>query len=77
MDSLRFILCALCGQLFFLCRRCDRNHRYGSLACRHIARLAVQRRAQRIFHQSLAGRQARADRQARYRETRTEADPAA
>jgi hypothetical protein len=37
----------------------------------------VQRRAQRIFHQSLAGRQARADRQARYRETRTEADPAA
>jgi hypothetical protein len=44
---LRFVACAraACGQVFFLCRRCDHGHRYCGSRCAGLARRASVRAA--------------------------------
>jgi hypothetical protein len=59
-----------CGQVFFLCLRCDRGHRYCGRACAAEARRASVLAAGRRYQASLDGRLAHADRQRRYRERR-------
>lgn len=70
MESLRFVACArpACGQVFFLCLRCDRGHRYCGAACSREARRTSLRAAGRRYQSSLDGRVTHAVRQARYRE---------
>lgn len=70
MESLRFVACAraACGQVFFLCLRCDRGHRYCGAACASEARRASLREAGRRYQGSFDGRATHAARQRRYRE---------
>lgn len=70
MESLRFVACArpACGQVFFLCLRCDRGHRYCSPACSREARRTTLRAAGHRYQASFDGRVTHAARQARYRE---------
>lgn len=68
-ESLRIIQCARadCGQLFFLCCRCDRGHVFCSGRCRDIKRGRDLREARRRHQQSREGRLDHADRQRAYR----------
>jgi hypothetical protein len=59
-----------CGQVFFLCRRCDRGDRYCSRRCAHRARRATLRAAGRRYQHSWRGRVHHAARQTRYRRRR-------
>jgi hypothetical protein len=72
LDSLRFVACArpACGQVFFLCVRCDRGHRYCGRACASVARRAGLRAAGERYQRSFDGRATHALRQQRYRERR-------
>ena len=69
MDSFRFVICARreCGQVFFLCRWCDRGDRYCDDECTKAARRASLRDAGRRYQRSREGAQGHADRQRTYR----------
>jgi hypothetical protein len=69
LESLRFVACArpACGQIFFVCLRCDRGHRYCGAACSREARRTSLLAAGRRYQSSLDGRVTHAARQARYR----------
>ena len=56
-----------CGCLFWICRRCDRGHRYCSDRCRQETRRRQRREANRRHQQSLEGRLDHRDRQRAYR----------
>jgi hypothetical protein len=61
-----------CGQVFFLCLRCDRGHRYCGPTCSRAARRASLLAAGRRYQASREGRRGHAERQRRYRERRRE-----
>jgi hypothetical protein len=64
---LRQRLCR-CGTTFYICRSCDRGHRYCSERCRLKARREQRREANRRHQQSLEGRLDHRDRQRLYRQ---------
>ena len=60
----------LCGVVFWICRHCDRGHRYCGERCRRKARRRQRRAANRRHQQSREGRLDHRDRQRNYRERR-------
>lgn len=68
VDSLRERWCSWCRTRFFLCRSCDRGHRYCSEPCRVQARRASVRAARRRHARSPEGRADHRDRQRSYRQ---------
>jgi len=56
-----------CGALFWICRSCDRGHRYCSPPCRRLQRREQLRQANRRHQQSPEGRADHRDRQRAYR----------
>ena len=64
---LRSCRAAGCGALFWICRRCDRGHRYCSVRCRQQVRRQQCREANRRHQQSPEGRLDHRDRQRAYR----------
>lgn len=73
-DSYRQISChaANCGEVFFVCSRCERGQRYCSDNCRKYVRRIQQRAANRRHQQSEEGRLDHRDRQRAYRQRRAE-----
>jgi hypothetical protein len=69
-ESLRFIICRLCGQVFFLCRWCDDGNVYCGDTCSEVGRSESQRAAGRRYQQTEAGRSNHAARQQRYLDRR-------
>lgn len=65
--ELRSRRCKECGAVFWICRRCDRGHQYGSRACRDEARRRTHRQAQRRYQQCPIGRFKHAINQKMYR----------
>lgn len=63
----RFCHAKGCGALFWICRHCDRGHRYCSDRCRAKARREQRRAANRRHQQSPEGRLDHRDRQRAYR----------
>jgi len=57
-----------CGMMFYICRSCDRGHRYCSDRCRLKARRQQRREANRRHQQSDEGRLDHCDRQRLYRQ---------
>jgi len=64
---LRLRICLTCGNLFWICRHCDRGHRYCGASCRHQAYCQKRRVANRRHQQSPEGRLDHRDRQRVYR----------
>ena len=69
-ELLRQRICrgAGCGAVFWICRHCDRGHRYCGERCRRKARRQQRRAANRRHQQSPEGRLDHRDRQRAYRE---------
>jgi hypothetical protein len=59
-----------CGIVFYICRPCDRGQHYHDDVCRHRARLAQRRKANREYQASRAAKLDHADRQRAYIERR-------
>ena len=57
-----------CTIVFYICRSCDRGQRYHNDVCRHQARLAQRRKANREYQASHAAKLDHADRQRAYTE---------
>jgi hypothetical protein len=55
--------CRHCGREVWICRRCDRGHRYCSPLCRQKARRQSSRQARRRYQATSAGRSGNARRQ--------------
>ena len=66
----RFCRGADCGAVFWICRHCDRGHRYCGERCRQKARRQQRRDANQRHQQSREGRLDHRDRQRDYRERR-------
>lgn len=56
-------ICLTCRQLFWICRHCDRGHRYCSASCRYKGYRQQRRLANRRHQQSPEGRLDHRDRQ--------------
>lgn len=69
----RFCRAKGCGTLFWICRHCDRGHRYCSDRCRGKSRREQRRAANRRHQQSPEGRLDHRDRQRAYRQRRARA----
>ena len=69
--AVRRLMCARCGLLVLLCRRCDRGQRYCSQACSVANRRESQRAANRRYQRTDAGRNAHATRSRRWRLARS------
>ena len=71
-DPLRQRFCrgAGCGAVFWICRHCDRGHKYCGERCRRKARRQQRRDANQRNQQSREGRLDHRDRQRAYRERR-------
>ena len=69
-EPLRQRICrgAVCGVVFWICRHCDRGHRYCGERCRQKKRRQQGRDANRRHQQSQEGRLDHRDRQRDYRE---------
>jgi hypothetical protein len=67
---LRQRICLTCRKLFWICRHCDRGHRYCSASCRYQAYGQQRRMANRRHQQSPEGRLDHRDRQRAYRRRR-------
>ena len=67
---LRQRICLTCRTLFWICRRCDRGHRYCSASCRYQAYGQQRRVANRRHQRSPEGRLDHRDRQRAYRRRR-------
>ena len=65
---LRFCRGDGCGSPFWICRSCDRGHRYCSPLCRQRNRRRQLREANRRYQRSTEGRLDHRDRQRAYRE---------
>lgn len=63
---LRRAFCALCGEMFFICRRCERGQRYCGAACRREARRRKCREYNRDNQDKRQGRLNHAKRQQGY-----------
>ncbi len=63
----RVCLGSQCHTVFWICKHCDRGHRYCSAACRTQARLEQRRRANCRHQRSPEGRLDHRDRQREYR----------
>jgi hypothetical protein len=66
MEEGRVFTCGLCGKTVWICKRCDRGHRYCSEACSRAARDASKARAGRKFQKTGRGREGNARRQREY-----------
>ena len=55
-----------CGMVFYICRSCDHGQCYHDDVCRHRARLAQRRKANRKYQASRAAKLDHADRQRAY-----------
>jgi len=55
-DNLIGIPCACCGDIFFMCRSCYRNHKYCSNWCRKTKQLELHRIRQKNYRQTKCGR---------------------
>jgi hypothetical protein len=64
---LRQRICFTCRNLFWICRHCDRGHRYCSASCRDRAYRQQRRLANRRHQQSPEGRLDHRDRQRAHR----------
>jgi hypothetical protein len=62
-----------CGQVFWICRHCDRGQHYCSMLCRQQARRQQRRLANRRYQQTPYGRDDHRDRQREYRRRRIQA----
>ena len=71
--QLREVACRWCGQIFFVCQRCDFGRRYCGEPCRRKARKRDVRRARRKYAGSPKGRLNNRDRQRRFRRRRRRA----
>lgn len=69
----RFCRANGCGQIFWICRHCDRGQHYCSALCRQQARRQQRRLANRRHQQTPEGREDHRDRQRDYRRRRTRA----
>lgn len=65
--QLRRVKCRWCGQIFFVCRRCDFCRRYCSKSCRLKARKHSKRQARRKYNRTNKGRLNNRKRQHRHR----------
>ena len=70
----RMLICARCKSEMWICKSCDRGHKYCCLACSQEARRAQQREASRCYRQTERGRQNARERQARFRRRRKTAE---
>ncbi len=70
LPKLRVIRCRRkdCSRHIYLCRRCDRLHRYCCEDCRNLARQVSKRRARQKYARSPHGRYKNRQRQRRWRE---------
>jgi hypothetical protein len=66
--KLRRFDCARCHRPAWICRHCDRGHKYCSRACSREARRAAQREASSCYQQTEVGRANHTARSARYRQ---------
>ena len=66
----RFCRGAGCGVVFWICRHCDRGHKYCGERCRRKAQRQQRRDANRRNQQSREGRLDHRDRQRAYRQRR-------
>ncbi|MFC1482475.1 hypothetical protein ACFL51_01580 [Myxococcota bacterium] len=75
MLKLREVRCRwpACGRWFYLCRACDRGHRYCSDLCRALGTEARKRKARRKYEKTKKGRRSNRKRQKRYRKGQREA----
>ena len=62
----RVFTCGMCGRTVWICKRCDRGHRYCSKACSEDARRASSTKARRKFQRTSRGRKSNARRQLNY-----------
>jgi hypothetical protein len=62
----RVFTCGVCGRTVWICKRCDRRHRYCSKACSKAARDASKAKARRKFQRTDRGREGNARRQRAY-----------
>jgi hypothetical protein len=72
VDSLRFVIChrLACGQVFFVCRGCDRGQLYCRRSCGEANRREKQRAPGQRYQRSWSGRLNHAARAQRYRARR-------
>jgi len=70
--KLRGFDCARCHRPAWICRHCDRGHKYCSRECSREARLAAQREASSCYQETEVGRANHAARSARYRRRQRE-----
>jgi hypothetical protein len=68
---LRCGFCALCGEIFFVCRCCERGQRYCSKLCSMKVRREKCREYEREYQQSKDGRLHHASRQEKYRQRKS------
>ena len=64
----RTFTCRWCGSETLVCRPCDRGQQYCTEECRQFGRRASQRKAQKTFAKTPAGRHGNARRQAEFRQ---------
>ena len=69
-NTARLFNCARCNRQVFICRTCDRGHRYCGQSCSGSARQESLRAAGRRYQRSRRGRFINARRQRRYRSYR-------
>jgi hypothetical protein len=61
-----------CGAIFYICRSCDRGHRYCGDVCRQKSRRQQRREANRRYQLSLEGKLDHRDRQQAFRDRQRE-----
>lgn len=71
-DALRGRLCRWCGDIFYICRCCDRGHAYCDDDCRKHGYDRTRKAARDELAQSDEGKAANRDRQRKHREAQRE-----
>ena len=62
------LICFLCDNLFWICKRDYRGHKYCSDICRQIGKLVSKKNAQHKYSKSNKSKKAHAKRQSKYRQ---------
>ena len=68
MEELIVIICRCCGNVFYMCRRCFRNHAYCSNECRISKQRELHRERQKKYRQTKEGKLNHQDDEKRRRE---------
>jgi hypothetical protein len=66
MEDGRMFTCGLCGRTVWICKRCDRGHRYCSKTCSKAAGDVSKAKARRKFQSTDHGREGNTRRQREY-----------